>query len=128
MISKMKNLCSTYGRTQINPQSTKIPRAKKCTLKNLEKRSYLVLAGVTKRCRLYWLTNTVAPSYMSPNAGGGGVAGSQPMSTAVHMEPKLTSDDLRTYPGVSLKEAASILDRSLLLRLRLVRFFRPAIS
>ncbi len=28
-----------------------------------------------------------APSYMSPNAGGGG-AGSQPMSTAVHMEPK----------------------------------------
>jgi hypothetical protein len=29
------------------------------------------------------------PSYMSPNAGGGkGVAGSQPMSTAGHMEPK----------------------------------------
>jgi hypothetical protein len=60
---------------------------------------------------------------MSPNAGG--VAGSQPMSTAVHMEPKLI---LRTYPGVSLNEAASIRDRSLLLRFRLVRFFRPAIS
>ncbi len=32
----------------------------------------------------------MAPSYMSPNAGagGGGVAGSQPMSKAVHMEPK----------------------------------------
>ncbi len=26
---------------------------------------------VTKRCRLSWLTN-IAPSYMSPNAGGGG--------------------------------------------------------
>jgi hypothetical protein len=26
----------------------------------------------------------IAPSYMSPNAGGGGVAGSQPMSAAVH--------------------------------------------
>jgi hypothetical protein len=48
--------------------------------------------GVTKRRRLSWLTNT-APSYMSPNAGDGrrrGVAGSQPMSTAVHMEPKKT--------------------------------------
>jgi hypothetical protein len=31
----------------------------------------------------------IAPSYMSPNAGGGGcLAGSQPMNTAVHMEPK----------------------------------------
>ncbi len=37
--------------------------------------------GVAKRCRLSWLTN-------SPNAGGGGiVAGSQPMSTAVHRSP-----------------------------------------
>ncbi len=42
--------------------------------------------GVTKRCRLSWLTH-IAPSYMSPNAGGGGggVTGSQPMSTAVRM-------------------------------------------
>jgi hypothetical protein len=33
----------------------------------------------------------IAPSYMSPNAGGGGggrFRASQPMSTAVHMEPK----------------------------------------
>jgi len=32
----------------------------------------------------------IVHSYMSPNAGGGGggVAESQPMSTAVHMEPK----------------------------------------
>ncbi len=29
----------------------------------------------------------IAPSYMSPNVGGW-VAGTQPMSTAVHMEPK----------------------------------------
>ncbi len=39
--------------------------------------------GVTKNCRLSWLTNS--PSYMSPNASFGGVvAGSpEPMSTAV---------------------------------------------
>ncbi len=30
----------------------------------------------------------IAPSYMSPNARVVGVEGSQPMSTAVHMEPK----------------------------------------
>jgi hypothetical protein len=40
--------------------------------------------GVTKRCRLSWLTKS-ALAYMSLNAGG--VAGSQPMSTAVHMGP-----------------------------------------
>jgi hypothetical protein len=44
--------------------------------------------GVTKRCRLY-LGRPIAPSYMSPNGGGGGVAWSQPMSTAVHIEPKI---------------------------------------
>jgi hypothetical protein len=43
--------------------------------------------GVTKRCRLCCLTNS-ALLYV-PNAGGeGGVAESQLMSTAVHMEPK----------------------------------------
>jgi len=31
---------------------------------------------------------------MSPFAGGGWVAGSQPMSTAVHMEPKINFGDL----------------------------------
>jgi hypothetical protein len=30
--------------------------------------------GVTKRCRLSWLTNS-ALAYMSPNAGGGGLRG-----------------------------------------------------
>jgi hypothetical protein len=29
----------------------------------------------------------IAPSYIGPNARGGGGCGSQPMSTAVHMEP-----------------------------------------
>jgi hypothetical protein len=40
--------------------------------------------GVTKRCRLFCLTNTALAQYMSPNAGvGGRVAWSQLMSTAV---------------------------------------------
>jgi hypothetical protein len=42
---------------------------------------------VTKRCRLSWLTNS-ALVYESKCGGSEGVAGSQPMSTAVHMEPK----------------------------------------
>ncbi len=44
----------------------------------------------------------IAPSYMSQNAragGGGAVAGSQPTSTAVHMEPKETMKIyLHIYP------------------------------
>jgi hypothetical protein len=45
--------------------------------------------GVTKRCRLSWMTNS-ALVYEPKCRGveGGGVAGSQPMGTAVHMEPK----------------------------------------
>ncbi len=43
--------------------------------------------GVTKRCRLPWLTNC-ALVYELKSGGRGGVAGSQPMSAAVHMEPK----------------------------------------
>jgi hypothetical protein len=43
--------------------------------------------GVTKRCRLSWLTNSAL--VFEPKCGGrGGVAGSQPMSTAVNMEAK----------------------------------------
>ncbi len=42
--------------------------------------------GVTKRCRLSWLTNSAL--VYEPKCGGERVAGSQPMSTAVHMEPK----------------------------------------
>ncbi len=52
--------------------------------------------GVAKRCRLSfgW---PIAPSYMSPNAGRG-VAGSQPMSTAVHMEgTRINFGDLTPY-------------------------------
>ncbi len=45
--------------------------------------------GVTERCRLSWLTNS-ALVYESKcgGMGGGVIAGSQPMSTAVHKEPK----------------------------------------
>ncbi len=43
--------------------------------------------GVTKRCRLSWLTNSAL--VYEPKCGGGGeVAGTQPMSKDVHMEPK----------------------------------------
>jgi hypothetical protein len=46
-----------------------------------------IYQGVTKRCRLSWLTNSAL--VYEPKCGGGeGVAGSQPMSAAVHMEPK----------------------------------------
>jgi hypothetical protein len=49
--------------------------------------SYPYHPGVTKRCRLSWLTNT-ALVYKPKCVGRGSVAGSQPMSTAVRMEPK----------------------------------------
>jgi hypothetical protein len=43
--------------------------------------------GVTKRCRLSWLTNSAL--VYEPKCGGmGGGAESRPMSTAVHVEPK----------------------------------------
>jgi hypothetical protein len=42
--------------------------------------------GVTKRCRLSWLTNS-ALVYEPKCGGGGGVAGSHPISTAVHRSP-----------------------------------------
>jgi hypothetical protein len=41
--------------------------------------------GLTKRCRLSWLTNSAL--VYEPKCGGG-IAGSQSMSTAVHMKPK----------------------------------------
>ncbi len=42
--------------------------------------------GVTKRCRLSYLINSAL--VYEPKCGGrGGVAGSQPMSTAVHRSP-----------------------------------------
>jgi hypothetical protein len=54
-------------------------------------------AGVTKRCRLSWLTNNALVYEPKCWVGGGGVAGSQPMSTAVQMEPKKTSEYLTPY-------------------------------
>jgi hypothetical protein len=44
------------------------------------------MQGTTKRCRLSWLINSAL--VYEPKCGGGGLAGSQPMSTAVHMDPK----------------------------------------
>jgi hypothetical protein len=45
--------------------------------------------GVTKRCRLSWLTNS-ALVYEPKCRGVGGVAGSQPMSTAAYTVGVLT--------------------------------------
>jgi hypothetical protein len=48
-------------------------------------RGTTVLAGVTKICRLSWLTNSsLVYEPKCEEEGGGGL----PMSTAVHMEPK----------------------------------------
>jgi hypothetical protein len=48
-----------------------------------------VSANEYRTCLLSRQTNSALVLYMSQNAGGGkGVAGPQPMSTAVHMEPK----------------------------------------
>jgi hypothetical protein len=52
---------------------------------------------VTKRCRLSWLTNSVL--VYEPKCGGGvGVAGSQPMSTAVlYTVAQINFGDLTPY-------------------------------
>ncbi len=61
---------------------------------------------------LGWLR---APSYVSPNAGGwgGGVARSQPMTTAVHMEPNKPWDltPYLTYSGHSSRRSQKNIDR-----------------
>jgi hypothetical protein len=41
--------------------------------------------GVTKRCRLSWLTNSALVVRVQMHGEGGGVAGSQPMTKAVHI-------------------------------------------
>ncbi len=51
----------------------------------VRKNSWRVKTGVTKRCRLSWLTNSAL--VYEPKCRGIG-RGSQPMSAAVHMEPK----------------------------------------
>jgi hypothetical protein len=44
--------------------------------------------GFTKGCRLHWLTNSALVYEPKCGGWGGGGAGSRPMDTAVHMEPK----------------------------------------
>ncbi len=53
------------------------------------------MQGVTRRCRLAWLTNCA----LDPKCGGGGVAGSQPMSIAVQRSPNKIwrSNSILTY-------------------------------
>jgi hypothetical protein len=49
-------------------------------------RTYRSTQGITRRCRLSLLTNRVLViRVQNAGGGGGGVAGSQPMSTAVHI-------------------------------------------
>ncbi len=57
--------------------------------------------GVTKRCRLSWLTNSALVYESKCRRRGGGVAGSQPMSTAnyfmstaVHMGAQINPNKL----------------------------------
>jgi hypothetical protein len=111
-------------RKEINPQSTKIPRAKKCTPKKIQEKEVIwFLAGGHKE-----MPSILALVYEPKCGGWGGCGFSANENSCAPHGAQINFGDLRTYPGVSLKEAASILDRSLLLRLRLVRFFRPAIS
>jgi hypothetical protein len=58
-------------------------------------RSVTAWMGLTKRCRLSWLTNTAL--VYEPKCGGrGGVAGSQSMSTAVQRSP-INFGDITPY-------------------------------
>jgi hypothetical protein len=46
---------------------------------------YLYTQGVTKRCRLSWLTNRALVYDPNEEGGEGGCGGSQPMSAAVYI-------------------------------------------
>jgi hypothetical protein len=48
---------------------------------------FLLRIGVTTRYRLSWMTTNSALVYEPKCGGGGGVPGSQPMSTALHRSP-----------------------------------------
>ncbi len=57
-----------------------------------------ILRGLSKRCLLSWLTNRAL--VYEPKCGGtGGIAGTQPMSTAVHRSPytHINLGDLSPY-------------------------------
>ncbi len=65
--------------------------------------TFIVALGVTRRCRLSWLTNSAL--VYEPKCGDRGeVAGSQPMSAAVNMSPNNSIFDLwrRIFNLVSL--------------------------
>jgi hypothetical protein len=55
-----------------------------------QRRLHTGTQGVTKRCRLSWLTNSALVYELKCVGGRGVVAGTQPMSTAVHMKLKET--------------------------------------
>ncbi len=59
------------------------------SMKGISATWWSCIQGVTKRCRLSWLTNSALIYEPKCGGSGGGVVGSQPMSTAVeHMEAK----------------------------------------
>jgi hypothetical protein len=64
-------------------------------------RTISAIQGVSKRCRLSWLTSS-ALVYKPKCGGWGWVAGSQPMSTAVHRSPNKLwiSNPYLTYGGI----------------------------
>ncbi len=65
-----------------------------CTLLLL---TTVLIQGVTKRCRLSWLTNSALVYEAKMRGDGRGVARSQPMSTAAHRSPKINFGDLSPY-------------------------------
>jgi hypothetical protein len=71
-----------YQNGPVNNQLTNIGRGILGVTVNL----LMYNQGVTKRCRLSLLTNSALVRIQVPmRGGGGGVAGSQPMRTAVHI-------------------------------------------
>ncbi len=62
--------------------------------------------GVTKRCRLSWPTNSALVYEPKCGGGGGGVAVSQPMSTALHRSPNKLwrSNCIFTYGQLAVPE------------------------
>ncbi len=72
------------------------------------------MQGVTKRCRLSLLTNSTLHIrvQMREEGGGGGVAGSQPMSTAVHITwhgAQINFGDLPLCLHVNLMQVGAVL-------------------
>jgi hypothetical protein len=66
-----------------------------------------LLAGGYKEMSSILADHAVAPSYMSPN-GEGGVAGSQPMITAVHRSPNNLSEKFLSRDTIPLSIRVNI--------------------